>query len=182
MSIRSTGYSKTIKSDARVLKFRKTVAILRKNSVDCDKLIEQMQAMHVTRKERRAKMSQVVEQAQRDLVDMTLRNQALRSRVIEIKMKVYVVVSEMEDYLGAITDYILANYPTELESLAGSKTKADRVSYINSLLETERRFYKKLQLVIKIADTLIDDIDKAAWAVKSVTDVIAITGGKASHV
>jgi len=181
MAVKFVGAEQKILKDPRVKKFRDRIRKLRKNDKS-DAYKEEMRSMHTTRRERRATAAKLIENAQRDLVDMLMRNQSIRSRVVEMKMEIYNVSALIEDHLGALTRYILHTYPSEVAHIVASKTKGDREGFVKSLFEREVMFMKKLQMIVKIADMLIGDLDEAGWAVSRTTSVLQLTAGKGRNI
>lgn len=181
MGVKFTGATERILKDKRVKKFRDRVRKLRQND-NSDAYKEEMRSMHVTRRERRATAAKLIENAQRDLIDMVMRNQSIRSRIVEMKMEIFNVSALIEDHLAALTRYILHNYQSEVGHIVGSKTKADREAFVKTMFERELSFKKKLDVVVKIADILIDDLDQAGWAVQRTTAVLQLTAGKGRNI
>ena len=181
MAVKFVGAEQKVLKDKRVKKFRDHVRKLRQNDKSED-YKEEMRSMHVTRRERRATAAKLIENAQRDLIDMLMRNQSIRSRVLEMKMEIFNVSALIEDHLAALTQHILITYQAEVAQVVGSKTKGDREGFVKALLAREVSYMKKLQVVIKIADMLIDDLDQAGWAVQRTTAVLTLTAGRGRNV
>lgn len=181
MAVRFTGAQDKIAKDPRIAKFRKAVKLLRTNDQSV-KYYEEMRAAHVTRRERRATAQKLIENAQRDLIDMVMRNQSIRSRCVEMKMEIFNVAALIEDHLSALTSHLLLTYQGDIAVIVKSKTKTDRVEFIHSMFQREIKFLNQLKRIVKIADVLIDDLDQAGWAVQRTTAVLTLTAGRGKNI
>jgi len=178
MAIKRVGLIQEVLEDKRVQKYKLNLAKLRKMDQSRAHL-EEMKQMHAARWERKALAKKVLQDSQRILIDMVMRNQSYRSRVAEIQMDTFQMHAQALDHTKAIVKYVIAMHSSAItHAVDGSRTKADREGYVESLFPSEMRFVSRLATVLKITSILIEDLDQAGWAVQRSTAVLQILQGK----
>lgn len=136
--------------------------------VDIEKIDQEVDQLHISRKVRELKTTELMQSFNKKFVTASLQNQAYRSRLVEIKMKCYRISAKLEEHLKAIRGHLKTTYP---KTLMAYKTQADRNAAIDSVLEEPIKRLKKLSRSDAVIDMVINDIDQASWSLKSILTV-----------
>lgn len=160
-----------ILQDEKIVSFRKAFDN-GEFSFDTDKYIEEVKNIHITRGIRTMNSEDIFNHLNK-VIDAVLQNQACRSRVVEIKMMCTMMQTKINTRKESLTNYILVKYREALK--ANYKTQADRKAYIDELFSYTITNSLKIQTLQNFCDLIIQDIDNASWALKSVIDCLKMS-------
>lgn len=104
------------------------------------------------------------------IADAALRDQAVRSRCVEISMSVIHQRNFLVSSIETISAYLIANF--DLSSIARSVT--DRKAVVSSLVSDAQKKIDDMNSTIELANLVINDVDKASWALKSTVEALSI--------
>lgn len=140
-------------------------------SFNCSKLVNEIKSLHITRSVRTLTPEDVIKDSNR-VITALINNQVTRSRIVEIKMSVSNLDIRIKSKVENLEKYLLTQYATELQKM--KLTQAERKNYIQSLFDFTNVVTSNIEVVQKFADLVIDDIDQASWALKSIIDCLKI--------
>lgn len=161
---------KKLSADPKVKKFNRRI-MEGDFSIDTSKYMEELDRMHATRNIRLLTKKDVLHNAQSKIVDALIQNQAYRSRCVEIKMICYRTQQSIEQYRESLINYLRIQYRAELGAY---KTNSERDSAICSVLDDSELITSQLDVILEISDLIINDIDQASWAIKSLVEVLKL--------
>lgn len=141
-------------------------------SVNTDEMLNELETLHASRGIRKYKYGEFMASAQKKLIDAAMQDQAHRSRAAELQMKCIRLSSQLTDVITALRDHFSVTYSEELSS---HKTVKERDSVLNKVLDRGVQMVNQLNRVVSVADYLVEDIDKASFALKHVIEVLKIT-------
>jgi len=159
-----------ILEDEKLVSFRKAYDN-GEYDLDTDKFIKELRSVHITRKVRLLNSEEIVKNVV-NLIDALAQNQAVRSRVVEIKMDCVRVSTKLKFKKESLINYIQVKYKEPLKSIKG--TQADRNAYLNELFSFTTLTFSRLQVLQEFCDILLNDIDQASWCLKSIIDCVKI--------
>lgn len=163
--------SNNILEDEKLLSFRKAFDN-GEYSLNTDSFMEEVRNIHITRGIRTMNSEDVLKNIHK-VIDAVLQNQSCRSRVVEIKMMCVTVLTKLNFRKEALINYIQVRYQDQLKQ--SYRTINDRKAYLEELLSFTNTNTTKLQVLQNFCDLLIQDIDNASWALKSVIDCLKIS-------
>ena len=105
------------------------------------------------------------------VIDSLLADQAMRSRMAEINLQAFRVEKNLESGVKAARDYIVIKYANDLNIY---KTKEERMRVIDMVLEKYISYIDKVNGLQAMTRLIIDDIDKASWAMKATIEAIKL--------
>lgn len=159
-----------LQKDVRVIKFQNMLNSGNFN-VDTDSYIKELDSLHATRRVRNLSTKDVIHNAQKKIISATVQNQAYRSRCVEIKMTCFKAEQLIQSHYDALADYLKVSYK---KALSIYRTNAERDSVVANVLSDANYRLQQIQLVQSLCDIIIDDIDKASWSIRALTDVLKI--------
>lgn len=139
--------------------------------LNTDKLIKEIQQAHIVRNVRLLRSEDISENIN-IVIDAVAQNQSIRSRIVEIKMDCTRVCIKLKFKKESLINYLYAKYREELKSLKG--TQADRNAFIQELFSFITPSLTRLQVLQDFCDLVLNDIDQASWALKSIIDCLKI--------
>lgn len=166
-----TSFKTAIKDDSHLSSVE---AILETISLaEMERYIAELEDMHRSRSVRTLNTKMLSSgKIQTKLTEAIIQNTALRSRVVEIKMRCFKIAKTLEDHAFNLKTYLKVEYGALLNT--EFKTVADKNTAVEFPLENLRRYSQKLQMIISLADMVVNDIDQSSWAIKSIIDVLNI--------
>lgn len=141
-------------------------------SLNIDKYIKELQSLHITRKVKLLNSDEILKNIS-VLIDALAQNQAVRCRVVEIKMDCVRVSTKLRFKKESLLNFLQVKYREELKQIKG--TQADRNAYLQSIFEFVNTTTSKLQVLQDFCDILLNDIDQASWCLKSIIDCVKVT-------
>lgn len=141
------------------------------NSTILSDYLKEIQTLHSTRSLRVLGVQQLP--SGKRLAEASLKDQAVRSRCVEIAMDTAIKRNRLYRLTETITGYISVNFTEELNDI-GFKTIADKKSAISSLLTKWYTLIDNMDTVTEVADMVIKDIDQGSWALNKVISSLEI--------
>lgn len=149
--------------DPRVLKLVKLMEGGAFSKINPSELVKELKALHETKSIASLSFEKIEAQPAKILVNAQLRNQRSRSRAVAIKIDCFELSKFLEEHIEAVSRYLSAGFNSHLS--LEYKTAKDRQAAIDLVLEDFHKMQNKLEVVITIADRVVDDLDKAAWVI-----------------
>lgn len=171
MSVKHSFFFKTVLKNKR---YRRLLEMKDNGmfAVDHEKAITEIQSLHSRRSMRTLTSKTLLSSFQNSAVDVSLENAAFRSRIVEIKMKFFRLGRSLERHLAKMRNYLASRYASQLKS--EFSTVEARKKALDYLLEDFNSISTDFQLVVELADFVIEDIDKAAWSIKAIIEAMAL--------
>jgi hypothetical protein len=141
-------------------------------SLDFEALFDEIERMHMQRAIRRVTVSEILAQAQKNLIEAVLQNQAYRSRCVEIQMQCQRKQGKLDKRFGILRNYLLLTYATELGTL---RTQAERHNVVDSALSAASSQSSDLNALSEFASLMIADLDQAGWAFQRMVAVLEMS-------
>lgn len=133
---------------------------------------DEISSLHVRRDIRALNSKELLQSAQRRMIDSNVDNQAVRSRCVEIQMMALKQKIVFEEIVTDLRKYLTAKYGSYLKSKYGSAP--ERRAVIENSLSKAVRMIDRLDHVIKLAGLVIADSDAAGFTLKRIGDVLEI--------
>ena len=146
-------------------------AILEKLSIT--DLIEETMRLQSERSTRTLKASDVIASTQMKMTTAILENAAHRSRLVEIRMKAMRSHLQCEVVINALVRFLQNKFVLEVKEAAS--TKDERRALLTSGLVGENDLVDEVKQLLALTETAIDDLDKTAWSLKSIVELMTIT-------
>lgn len=159
-----------LESDDKYLDFKKAFEN-GEFAFNCTKLVNEIKSLHITRSVRSLTPEDVIKDSNR-VITALINNQVTRSRIVEIKMSVSNLDIRIKSKVETLEKYLLTQYASELQKM--KLTQTERKNYIQSLFDFTDTVKSNIDVVQRFADLVIDDIDQASWALKSIIDCLKI--------
>lgn len=156
--------------DDKVVSFKKAYDQGR-YSIDSEKYLVEIENMHITRNVRTLDADSIVREIPK-VIEAIAQNQAVRSRIVEIKMKATRVSTKLKFKKETLINYLSVRYKEELRSQKG--TQSERNALIQEVFSFTTPSFTELQVLTDFCDLVINDIDQAAWSLKSIIDCLKI--------
>lgn len=165
MSDATTSIRKALAKDARWKRFRNIIE--QAYLPEFDSFTDEIEKLHKTRAVR-VLGAQAVPSGKR-VADAAMRDQAVRSRCVEITMQVTRQRNYLAIQMDVIRSYLMAQY-MQLLGEYGVRTITEKREIISSMFSKADTCLHRLDTITEIADLVIKDCDQAAWALsKTVT-------------
>lgn len=161
----------SLETDDRILSFKKAFDN-GEYSLDTDKYIRELQSLHITRKVKLLNSEEILKNIS-ILIDALTQNQAVRCRVVEIKMDCVRISTKLKFKKESLVNYLQVKYREDLKQIKG--TQSDRTAYLQSIFDFINTSVSRLQVLQEFCDLLLNDIDQASWCLKSVIDCVKVT-------
>lgn len=155
-------------------KFKRLIEMRKKGlfAVDHEKAIKEIRQLHTTRIMRTLTPKTVMQNFQHKATEISLQNSAFRSRIAELKMDFFKLRAQLVKHIKAMRNYLSSRYSSELRR--EFTTLDARKKVLDYMMKDFDDIADDFQLVVDIADIVIEDIDKAYWSIRAVIDVMEI--------
>jgi hypothetical protein len=110
----------------------------------------------------------------RKLSEAGLQDQSYRSRCIEIILLITRNRNYLASVLFGIQRYIESEYQSQLSKM-GIRTKTGQRALINLLTQRAQESVDHLDSLLEMVNLVVEDLDKASWAVKNALAALEIT-------
>lgn len=144
------------------VKYMRVVASMVGVDDKVDANIDEMMGLHSKRGIRALNTTALLQSSVHVSIDTTIDNQAVRSRVVELKMRAFQKLLIVDEKLDRLIRYVQAHYAAVLATEA--KTLADRKAIVQDQLRDVIKVKKRLEGVMKLADMVIEDCDAAGYS------------------
>jgi len=146
-------------------------------ALDTQKLVEELETLHSTRKMRRVKAPAFLKNAQQHIIELTLENTAYRSRSVEIMMQVFRLMQNINEHIKNMSIYLQSQYNAELKEFGTVEARRNAVS---NMMFTFTKVEGQFRLVFELAQFVVKDIDQAGYGIKAINDAMML-GVKGNH-
>ena len=154
------------------LKWKRFQAVLEASwAPQFDKFIEEAQALHRNRTVRH--LGAQAHPTGKKVADASMKDQAVRSRCVEIVMEIVRRRNFLAISMNTIETEILSTYNSELIDL-GARSINDKKNLVHSLLGPAQKKLDALDTVREVCDLVIDDCDKASFALKHTVEALTV--------
>ncbi len=158
-----------MKKDPKYKRLRGSFDTLPVYQLPTDTLITEVETQHKLREIRR------LNSADPGFVDALIKantnDQAIRGRVTEIVMACVKATSSLDDAVEALRYHLLMTFTDELKSF---RTKDERVQVVNMVLMPFTKYTQKIAVLKEVAQLVVSDIDKGAWALRSSIEALKL--------
>lgn len=164
-----------IRADAEYKSYRKLVD-RHLEKIDLEAVKQEVLSMHGVRESRGLYGKKIYDaEALRSAILCDLSS---RSRMVEVRARMGLHVSYIEAAIDSIRKYIYMAYA---KSDASMSTETTRKSFVDTLIKDDVRELQAVRAVMDLTDTLIKDIDQAAFGLRNAlesTKLLSETRGK----
>jgi hypothetical protein len=160
---------RALKADDKWARFQKVFANAYRP--EFDEFIEEIQRLHSTRSMRVLGVTATPSGVK--IADAALRDQSTRSRCVEICMTIARERNHLAITMNTVSSYLEAEYGALLGQ-NGVRSMTEKRGIIDSLFGPSQRRLDKLDTIPEIANLVISDIDKAAWALRVLVDALEV--------
>ncbi len=171
------GLKQDIRDSTDAKKFRKIVEQIR-SKLKIDEDTSEALAMHTGRTSR--KLFGDRKYSPKALIDASLNDLAVRSRLVELRVRASNQIDLLHEACKAMQHSILSNYSEEIK--ARYKTVGERKAFLDTMISSSLSVESEGQALIKLLDDLISDIDKSSYHLKGVIECLGLLenskGGK----
>lgn len=106
-----------------------------------------------------------------ELIRANLQDQGNRSRLTEIHIQCVRASAALTESLKKFKDYALLKYEPYLRKI---KTKGERASFLDTVLEDFYTYIYECELVINLASIVIKDIDQTGWSLERTIKALSL--------
>ncbi|WOL24408.1 hypothetical protein fHeYen902_062c [Yersinia phage fHe-Yen9-02] len=161
--------TKKVKSDERYKRIRKLYKTNPLFQLTVDEYRTECQQMFRMRKIRTLNIDHP--NALNKLANSVIEDQAYRSRMTEIYVQTNSAIKALADMLERFQDYATVTYSRDLKALGAAK---ERERMVRNIMAEYYRYSDNLTLLKEEIDFYLKDIDKAGFAFKSLTEILAL--------
>lgn len=144
-------------------------------NIDLPSMYKQVDSIHATRIVRRLSTKKIMINFQKYVVAALLQNQQYRSDLVDLRNNSYKVHAVLNWHVEEIYSYLTDKYPSSYKALGNNQA---REACMSSLLSQAYTLSAQLDTFMAYVDIVINDIDKASWAIKGITDTLNINSGR----
>ena len=155
-----------LKEDEYYKKYRRIVKLAQKFPVEAH--YNEILGLHNSRSIRghRGDLSQ------KDVIKVVMEDQSYRGRIVQIRVETMYIFNTLNSTITAFKGYVLSNYR---KYIRGS-TVSEREAHLNDLVKLGAAELENLGNLLEVSQEIIDDIDKASYAIKHVIEVKQVNG------
>jgi hypothetical protein len=106
-----------------------------------------------------------------NVIEANLKDQAVRSRTTEIIIRCVRAHTLLANSVESLKYHLLISYSNDLKSF---RTVAERAQIVNMTLKRFDTFLTDVMVLKDSAQLVVNDIDKASWALKSVLQAMEL--------
>ena len=163
---------KAIKKDDKYLLYKKRIE---DGSYQFNRkpYLKELDNIQITRKIRFIKSDDLLTENQKNLLEVSLQNQAIRSRIVEIKLISVKKAELLETHITELKSYIALRYREGLKTLYS--TTQERNNSLEYLFKDGQKILNKIQMLEEVCDILLNDIDQASWSIKSIISILELS-------
>ncbi len=137
------------------------------NLAQFDNYVSEMESLHAGRASRNLHLKSP---SPKRLIDAAAQDSSYRSRCVEIMLTVLRAQRMLNASIEATTNHLVAKYSSEIPG----STKGEREQYIKAILSSAYEKLSDLERITEAAEYLIEDIDKASFALKHQIDAVSL--------
>lgn len=166
-----------MRKDVRYKRLRSSFDTLPVYQLPIDDLVKEVETLHRMREIRR------LNAADPHFVDNIIKantgDQSIRGRLTEIIMTCVKATSSLTDAVDALRYHLLNTFTNELRSY---RTKDERVQVVNAVLVNFTKYTQRIAVLKEIAQMVVSDIDKGAWALRSSVEALKLHVSRESNI
>jgi hypothetical protein len=166
------GLKQDIRESKDYKKFQKIVQNIQAR-LHIDKDQEEALSLHAGRTSR--KLYGDKRYSPKSLVDANLNDAAARARLVEIRVRCSIQIDTLHDACKAMKASMLTNFSDDIKKRFS--TVGDRTAFMETMIASAIEVEAEGQALIKLLDTLIQDIDKCSYHLRGVTDALQLLSG-----
>lgn len=170
------GLKADIRNDSEYKKFKKIVAKVQER-LHIERDQKEALAMHAGRTGRTIYGNK--KYSPRALLDACMNDMACRSRLVEIRVQCSNQIDTLKEAVEAMKRYITTEYAEEMKEFKTIKAKN---SFMENLMSSAMEIESEGSSLIKILDTIIEDIDKSSYHLSNMKEALVLLdsskGGK----
>lgn len=163
------GIKQDIRESSDFKKFRKIVTQV-ESRLNVEKDYEEASALHAGRTTR--KLYGDKRYAPKSIIDASSNDMAARSRLVEIRVRCSRQIDVLHDACKAMKHSMLTNFSTEINKRF--TTVGARTAFAETMIARALEIQHEGQSLIKVLDSLIEDIDKSGYHLSNLTDVLKL--------
>ena len=163
-----------IRSGAQYKKYQKILEAAQ-TGLDLDVLRAEALGSHSARTSRQLYGSK--QYSPKALVDAVYKDLAFRSRMVEIRVKVSVALSNLDEASKAMRRYISTEYSDDLLDFS---TADQRRSFVDRVLKVGLAYLAEGQALLDMMDSLIKDCDQAGFSLRNAVETLKLLDGSKS--
>lgn len=160
--------AKKLKEDEIYKKFKRIV----KNSafLDIPGLMKEVEGLHSSRRTRMLKGASINPKI---IIEAAAEDTSYRSRLVEIMIQSSKEYDPLKLAHESISDYLADKYGDILYS--GRVSKSDKIGRLNRhILKSANTRLHELKTLSSCCERVIEDIDKTAWTLKTMTETLSL--------
>ena len=161
-------FLEAVKTDTKLKRLQEVLASGVFTTIDPVSLSKELIGLHTTKSVSQLSFDRISARPAKVLAAALLSNQGYRSRAVAIKIDCFEISKKLEERIETASKYLLVRYNNQLSEF---KTAKDKQAAVDLVLEDFLKLNKKLESTMYVADRVIDDLDKAGWAIKNVIDL-----------
>lgn len=157
-----------LKEDGEYKKFRK----LYKNIIDTltvDKFIDEAKALHAGRTSR--SLHEKKQFNPRALIEASTKDLSVRARLVEIRIRVSVSQSRLDEAMDAMKRYLNTEF---YDDLSEYKTVDIKKALVERVISKPLDVMSDIKNLVEILDTIIRDIDQSNFHLKTVIEALKL--------
>lgn len=105
------------------------------------------------------------------VMEAELKDLTSRARLVEIRVKVAVAVSTLNEAIKAVKRYISTEYADDLSEFSSA---TQRTAFVERVLKSGLQDVAEAQSLISVIDILVKDIDQAGFTLHNATEVLKL--------
>lgn len=165
-----------LKEDSEYKKFKRIYKGI-VESLTVEKFVEEAKALHAGRTSR--KLHEQKQFNPRALIEASTKDQAVRSRLVEMRVRISIYQSKLDEAMDAMKRYMNTEFYDELSEY---KTQDIKKSLVDRVMSKPLDVMADIKNLIDILDTIIKDVDQANYHMKTVVEALKLLseakGGK----
>lgn len=158
---------KKLKEDARVVKLETLFFESAAYDFDIKRLMDEVKSIHKLRRSRKLALDPENVNNVKAISEAVLMDQGNRSRLAEIQITALQAGRTLAKALKRLEQYILLEHR---ETLAMVRTKEERLMVVRRALDQLYEFVEECALLEDMALVVIEDVDRAHWSMKALSD------------
>lgn len=158
---------KLLKEDSQFIKY-KNILTAAESMGEFENYISELENMHKARKARTLVHKKIGTQR---LMRAIMQDAAYRARCVEILVQVGKAQRLLHAATDSIYNHIFVKYKVYL---AQYRTKAEKDSFVQSLLSDSYAKQNDFERVVDVAKLIIEDIDKFSWSTKNIIEAMKL--------
>ena len=157
-----------IRKDPNYAKFLKIVEGIRKR-IDLEAITTEALGLHSARTSRSLHGND--RYSPTALIDASLKDLSFRARMVEMRVRLDIAVSNLSEAVAAIKRHISTEYNDELRDFS---TAEQRRSFVDRVIKNSNQFLSEGEALIKTLDHLIKDLDQAGHSMRHIIECLKL--------